>query len=51
VISGAIIASVVERAKGIAIKADRERPDEGISEAVQVAFNAEYGTKSRPRLT
>jgi proteasome-associated ATPase len=53
VISGAIIASVVERAKGMAIKraianavagiADPARPNEGISEAdLQVAFNAEY---------
>ncbi|HEX4665311.1 MAG TPA: AAA family ATPase [Chthoniobacterales bacterium] len=53
VISGAIIASVVERAKGMAIKreiakavagiADPARPNEGISEPdLQVAFNAEY---------
>jgi proteasome-associated ATPase len=53
VISGAIIASVVERAKGMAIKraianamagiADPPPRDEGISEAdLQVAFNAEY---------
>lgn len=52
VISGAIIASVVERAKGMAIKreiasalagsGDPER-EEGISEVdLQVAFNAEY---------
>jgi proteasome-associated ATPase len=53
VISGAIIASVVERAKGMAIKRSITRaaalargadpgPD-GISEAdLQVAFNAEY---------
>jgi proteasome-associated ATPase len=52
VISGAIIASIVERAKGMAIKraiahpvAGRADPgrDEGISEAdLQVAYNAEY---------
>jgi proteasome-associated ATPase len=44
VISGAIIASVVERAKGMAIKRSiGSGKDEGISEAdLQVAFNAEY---------
>jgi proteasome-associated ATPase len=54
VISGAIIASIVERAKGMAIKraiakaavvagAGDPGPDEGISEAdLQVAYNAEY---------
>jgi proteasome-associated ATPase len=44
VISGAIIASVVERAKGMAIKRSiASGQDEGISEAdLQVAFNAEY---------
>jgi proteasome-associated ATPase len=44
VISGAIIASVVERAKGMAIKRSiASGADEGISEAdLQVAFNAEY---------
>jgi proteasome-associated ATPase len=44
VISGAIIASVVERAKGMAIKRSiAHAKDEGISEAdLQVAFNAEY---------
>ncbi len=44
VISGAIIASVVERAKAMAIKrAILSGKDEGISEAdLQVAFNAEY---------
>ena len=44
VMSGAIIASVVERAKGMAIKrAIASRKDEGISEAdLQVAYNAEY---------
>ncbi|HEX3816945.1 MAG TPA: AAA family ATPase [Chthoniobacterales bacterium] len=44
VISGAIIASVVERAKGMAIKrAIASGQDEGISEAdLKVAFNAEY---------
>ena len=44
VISGAIIASVVERAKGMAIKrAIASGKDEGISEVdLQVAYNAEY---------
>jgi proteasome-associated ATPase len=44
VISGAIIASVVERAKGMAIKrAIASGADEGISEAdLEVAWNAEY---------
>jgi proteasome-associated ATPase len=44
VISGAIIASVVERAKGMAIKrAIANGKDEGISEVdLQVAYNAEY---------
>jgi len=44
VISGAIIASVVERAKGMAIKRSiASGKDEGISEAdLQVAYNAEY---------
>jgi proteasome-associated ATPase len=44
VISGAIIASVVERAKAMAIKRSIARgKDEGISEAdLQVAYNAEY---------
>lgn len=44
VISGAIIASVVERAKGMAIKrAIASGKDEGISEDdLKVAFNAEY---------
>ena len=52
VISGAIIASVVERAKGMAIKRSIAKAalggassagDEGISEAdLQVAYNAEY---------
>jgi proteasome-associated ATPase len=52
VISGAIIASVVERAKGMAIKREIANPvagiadpgrEEGISEAdLQVAYNAEY---------
>ncbi len=44
VISGAIIASVVERAKGMAIKRSiASGKDEGISEIdLQVAFNAEY---------
>lgn len=44
VISGAIIASVVERAKGMAIKRSiAGGKDEGISEAdLQIAFNAEY---------
>jgi proteasome-associated ATPase len=44
VISGAIVASVVERAKGMAIKRSiASGKDEGISEAdLQVAFNAEY---------
>ncbi len=44
VISGAIIASVVERAKGMAIKRSiASGQDEGISEAdLQVAYNAEY---------
>ena len=50
VISGAIIASVVERAKGMAIKreiaaavAGVADPGEGISEVdLQVAYNAEY---------
>jgi proteasome-associated ATPase len=52
VVSGAIIASVVERAKGMAIKrsianalaaSDSVAREEGISEAdLQVAFNAEY---------
>jgi proteasome-associated ATPase len=44
VISGAIIASVVERAKGIAIKRSiASGKDEGISEVdLQVAYNAEY---------
>ncbi len=52
VISGAIIASIVERAKAMAIKRAIAKsaagggdsgPDEGISEAdLQVAFNAEY---------
>ena len=44
VISGAIIASIVERAKGMAIKrAIATGKDEGISEAdLQVAYNAEY---------
>jgi proteasome-associated ATPase len=44
VISGAIIASVVERAKGMAIKRSiASGQDEGISEGdLQVAFNAEY---------
>ena len=43
-ISGAIIASVVERAKGMAIKrAIANGKDEGISEVdLQVAYNAEY---------
>ena len=44
VLSGAIIASVVERAKALAIKrAIASGADEGISEAdLQVAWNAEY---------
>jgi proteasome-associated ATPase len=44
VISGAIIASVVERAKGMAIKRSiASGKDEGISEIdLQVAWNAEY---------
>jgi proteasome-associated ATPase len=44
VISGAIIASIVERAKGMAIKRSiASGQDEGISEAdLQVAYNAEY---------
>ncbi|MBA3963494.1 MAG: AAA family ATPase [Chthoniobacterales bacterium] len=44
VISGAIIASIVERAKAMAIKrAIASGNDEGISETeLQVAFNAEY---------
>jgi len=44
VISGAIIASVVERAKGMAIKRSiASGKDEGISETdLQAAFNAEY---------
>jgi len=44
VISGAIIASIVERAKGMAIKRSiASGKDEGISEAdLQVAYNAEY---------
>lgn len=44
VISGAIIASIVERAKAMAIKrAIATGQEEGISEAdLQVAFNAEY---------
>jgi proteasome-associated ATPase len=44
VISGAIIASVVERAKAMAIKrAIASGKDEGVSETdLQVAFNAEY---------
>ncbi|MEO6872621.1 MAG: AAA family ATPase, partial [Chthoniobacterales bacterium] len=44
VLSGAIIASIVERAKAMAIKrAIAGSGDEGISEAdLQVAFNAEY---------
>src|SRR6476620_11775582 len=44
VISGAIIASVVERAKGMAIKRSiASGKDEGISEVdLQVAYNAEY---------
>jgi proteasome-associated ATPase len=44
VISGAIIASIVERAKGMAIKrAIASGKEEGISEAdLQVAYNAEY---------
>jgi len=44
VISGAIIASIVERAKGMAIKrAIASGKDEGISEVdLQVAYNAEY---------
>jgi proteasome-associated ATPase len=44
VISGAIIASIVERAKAMAIKrAIASGKDEGISEAdLQVAFNTEY---------
>jgi proteasome-associated ATPase len=44
VISGAIVASVVERAKGMAIKRSiASGKEEGISEAdLQVAFNAEY---------
>ncbi|HEY1582389.1 MAG TPA: AAA family ATPase [Chthoniobacterales bacterium] len=44
VISGAIIASIVERAKGMAIKrAIASGQDEGISETdLQVAYNAEY---------
>ena len=44
VISGAIIASVVERAKGMAIKRSiASGKDEGISEAdLQIAYNAEY---------
>jgi proteasome-associated ATPase len=44
VISGAIIASVVERAKGMAIKrAIASGKDEGIGEVdLQVAYNAEY---------
>ncbi|HEY1770758.1 MAG TPA: AAA family ATPase [Chthoniobacterales bacterium] len=44
VISGAIIASIVERAKAMAIKrAIASGKDEGISETdLQVAFNAEY---------
>jgi proteasome-associated ATPase len=44
VVSGAIIASVVERAKGMAIKRSiASGKDDGISEAdLQVAFNAEY---------
>jgi proteasome-associated ATPase len=43
-ISGAIIASIVERAKGIAIKrAIGTRQEEGIRETdLQLAFNAEY---------
>jgi len=44
VISGAIVASVVERAKGMAIKRSiASGKDEGIGETdLQVAFNAEY---------
>jgi len=44
VISGAIIASIVERAKGMAIKRSiASGQDEGISEAdLQIAYNAEY---------
>ncbi|MEO7167532.1 MAG: AAA family ATPase [Spartobacteria bacterium] len=44
VLSGAIIASIVERAKGMAIKRSiASGKDEGISEAdLQVAYNAEY---------
>ncbi len=44
VISGAIIASIVERAKGMAIKRSiASGKDEGISETdLQVAYNAEY---------
>jgi proteasome-associated ATPase len=44
VMSGAIIASVVERAKGMAIKRSiASGKDEGISEAdLQVAYNTEY---------
>jgi proteasome-associated ATPase len=44
VVSGAIIASVVERAKGMAIKRSiASGKDEGISEAdLQVAWNAEF---------
>ena len=44
VISGAIIASIVERAKGMAIKRSiASGQDEGISEVdLQVAYNAEY---------
>ena len=44
VVSGAIIASVVERAKGMAIKRSiASGNEEGISETdLQVAFNAEY---------
>ena len=45
-ISGAIIASIVERAKGTAIKrAIASGLEEGISETdLRLAFDAEYGT-------